>query len=321
MAATAPINRCPIGANAALNSITSPYAGAEEAPVVIIMTRLIRVFRSGGLNNQIIQELGRQLGFALQNHDERVATFKCVDDAEHKRHLLARLCEEHGLDYAVLSPDSALSRYRLLALDMDSTLITMECIVELATLAGVGADVARLTEAAIQGEAPDYAQSMKERVQMLRGLHRDDILEMVTRKLVLSAGAVELVSAAKAAGLHVLVVSGGFQIVAQEVTKRLGIHKAFAHELEFENDRLTGRLPGSVIDSEGKARILRAYCGRHHISPGEVIAIGDGANDIGMAEFAGLFVGFRPKPALRRFCSVVLDRHGLDGLLLAVGAA
>lgn len=208
-----------------------------------------------------------------------------------------------------------------MALDMDSTLIPMECIDELASLAGAGAAVRSLTDDAVRGVTGDYKDSMRTRVRMLRGLEQHALDRFLREQITLTPGAAALVSAARKAGLKTLIVSGGFQFVADYVGHLLGIDEVVAHTLGIADGKLTGHLEGEVIDADEKSRIVGRFCERLGIAPNQTIAVGDGANDIGMIRFAGLGVGFRPKPALREVCSVKLDVSGLDGLLVVLDAA
>lgn len=247
-------------------------------------------------------------------------TYRLAHCCDRDRQRIDLFCRMYGLDHAVLSPECGLGHYRLLALDMDSTLIPLECIDELAKMAGVGEPVRVLTDMAVRGDAMDYGASMRARVRMLRGLEQCDLERFLRERITLTQGAAALVSAARERGLKTLIVSGGFQFVADYVSRLLGIDEAVAHPLEINHGKVTGRIEGDVIDADGKARIVSRFCRRFGIAPDQTITVGDGANDIGMVRFAGLGVGFRPKPALRTVCSVKLDVSGLDGLLHALDA-
>lgn len=228
---------------------------------------------------------------------------------------------QHEIDFAVVPGGLTLRRFRLLACDMDSTLIESETMVELANLAGVGQQVSALTLQAITDPGHDYAASMRYRIGLLRGTALSDVHELIEHSCPLAPGARELIHAAAAAGLRSAIVSGGFQLIAQPLRQALGIDEAFAHELEIAHETLTGTLLGEVIDAQGKADILASLCKRNGFSPQQVIAVGDGANDMEMARFCGLFVGFRPQAALLPACDIVLDHTGLDGIIHALACS
>ncbi len=240
---------------------------------------------------------------------------------ENRRGELFNGLRKLATDFAVLPPGLALTDFRLLACDMDSALIEVETIVELAAFVGAAEEVGRLTERAISDTRDDYATSMRYRIGLLRGLALDDLHRVIERTARLSPGARELVHTAARAGLRTVIVSGGFDLVAQRIRQQLGMDAAFAHALEVIDGRLSGTLLGEVIDASGKAAIVQRLCTRHGIAAHQVIAVGDGANDLEMARQAGLFVGFRAKPALLPACDIVLDHGGLDGLFAALALA
>jgi len=284
------------------------------------MTTCVRIFGIEAIDADTLAKANSVVGETPRCQLPNVLTYWLEHCGERKKHSIDAFCRRHGLDHAVLSSTFELSHYRLLALDMDSTLISMECIDELAEIAGVAKQVRALTAAAVRGEAIDYSKSLRARVRMLRGLKQRELECFLGERVTLTPGAVSLVSRAREMGLKTLIVSGGFQFVADHVGHLLGIDEMVAHALEINNGELTGRLKGDVINSDEKVRIVNQFCQRFGIAPSQTIAVGDGANDIGMVRFAGLGVGFRAKPALREVCSVKLDVSGLDGLLHVLGA-
>jgi phosphoserine phosphatase len=214
-----------------------------------------------------------------------------------------------------------LSAFRVLALDMDSTLIQGECIDELAERAGRGAAVAAITAAAMRGEIADYADSLRRRVAMLAGAEEQCLDWVAEHRLQLNPGAERLVDAARRAGLRTLLVTGGFGCFARRLQQRLGIDEVRCNELGVRGGRLSGDVSGppgaeaTPLDSHGKAAALRRACEDLGCTTDLAIAVGDGANDLPMLALAGLPVAYHAKPAVRRQTAYRLDYCGLDGLL------
>lgn len=207
---------------------------------------------------------------------------------------------------------------RLVVLDVDSTLITGEVVEMLAARAGVGAEVARVTEAAMRGEV-DFAGSLHRRVALLEGLPAtvlDDVLAEVTP----SPGAAAMARSLAAAGVPVGVVSGGFAEVVEPLAASLGIPHTEANRLEVAGGRLTGRVRGDVVDAAAKERFLRALAARHDVPLAGTVAVGDGANDLAMVRAAGTGVAFCAKPVLAAAADVVLARRDLTAVAHLVGA-
>ena len=209
--------------------------------------------------------------------------------------------------------------FKLIAFDMDSTLINIECVDEIADAVGRKAEVAAITEAAMQGEIADYKDSLRQRVTLLKGVTLADIERVYQERLRLNPGALELVAACKQAGLKVLLVSGGFTHISDRICQLLGIDYSRANVLEVVNDTLTGRTLnqewGDICDGEEKRTMLLETCAALGISPRQAIAVGDGANDLPMMAVAGLSVAFHAKPAVRAFANVSINAGGLDRLL------
>ena len=224
-----------------------------------------------------------------------------------------------GLIVNIALPDLKLRDFGLIAFDMDSTLINIECIDEIADAVGRKAEVAAITEAAMRGEIVDFKDSLRRRVALLKGVSVASMDEVYRERLKLNPGAAELVRACKDAGLKVLLVSGGFTFFADRVQGLLGIDFARANVLEVENGRLTGRLVdqpwGDICDGEEKRRMLLETCSQLGINPLQTIAVGDGANDLPMMGAAGLSVAFHAKPRVREQAMVAINEGGLDRLL------
>jgi phosphoserine phosphatase len=227
---------------------------------------------------------------------------------------LAPLIEAEGIDWAFMPSGRKLQDYRLIAFDMDSTLITIECIDELADFAGKKAEVAAVTAAAMQGEM-DYPESLRQRLGLLAGLDARVLARVYDERLRLSPGARELLEAARAAGLRAAILSGGFTYFTERLRIELGLDFATSNELEIAGGKLTGRVLGDIIDAQAKARHLRRLKQELGVTTEQTIAVGDGANDLLMLDEAGLSVAYHAKPATRARAKVALNFCGLDGLL------
>lgn len=212
-----------------------------------------------------------------------------------------------------------LTNFRLIAFDMDSTLINIECVDEIADAAGRKAEVATITEAAMQGIITDYKESLRQRVALLKGVPESYLAQVFEQRLRINPGAQALVTAAQQAGLTTLLVSGGFTFFSSRVKSQLGIDFARSNELEIEGGVLTGRMVdqawGDICDGEEKRRTLLELASLMGISPKQAIAVGDGANDLPMMGVAGLSVAYHAKPAVRAHAKVAINTGGLDRLL------
>ena len=228
-----------------------------------------------------------------------------------------------GLVVQNLPAARKLSDYKLIAFDMDSTLINIECVDEIADAAGRKAEVAAITEAAMRGEITDYKASLRARVALLKGVTVQHMEEVYTQRLQLNPGAEALVKACKAAGLKVLLVSGGFTFFTDRIRARLGLDFARSNVLEVESGptcgTLTGRMVdqpwGDICDGAEKRRTLLEVSTLMGIAPEQCIAMGDGANDLPMMGVAGLAVAYHAKPAVREKAHVAINSGGLDRLL------
>jgi len=220
-------------------------------------------------------------------------------------------------------PGQKLSDFKLIAFDMDSTLISIECIDEIADAVGRKAEVAAITEAAMRGEITDFKDSLRRRVALLKGVTVADMERVYTERLRINPGAAELITACKAAGMKVLLVSGGFTYFANRVRERLGIDFARSNILEIDSGptcgTLTGRLVtqtwGDICDGAEKRRTLLEVASLMGIEPSQCIAMGDGANDLPMMGAAGLSVAYHAKPKVREQAMVSIESGGLDRLL------
>ncbi len=229
-----------------------------------------------------------------------------------------------GLTVQNLPARRKLSDYKLIAFDMDSTLINIECVDEIADAVGRKEEVAAITEAAMRGEITDFKESLRRRVALLQGVTLADMQRVYDERLRPNPGAAELIQACKAAGLKVLLVSGGFTFFAHRVRDRLGIDFTRSNILETdEHGVLTGRMVnqcwGDICDGAEKRRTLLEVASLLNIEPEQCIAMGDGANDLPMMGAAGLSVAYHAKPKVREQAMVAINEGGLDRLLEVLG--
>ena len=224
-----------------------------------------------------------------------------------------------GLVIQGFTPPLRLRDFKLIAFDMDSTLINIECVDEIADAAGRKAEVAAITEAAMRGEIADYKESLRQRVRLLAGVTVGHMQQVLDQRLQLNPGAETLVRACQAEGLKTLLVSGGFTFFTDHVRDRLRIDWTRSNVLEVAGGLLTGRMVdqpwGDICDGAEKRTMLLQTCAQMAIDPAQAIAVGDGANDLPMMGAAGLSVAYHAKPAVRAQAMVAINSGGLDRLL------
>ncbi len=229
-----------------------------------------------------------------------------------------------GLDIRVQPPSTQLSDYRLIAFDMDSTLINIECIDEIAAAVGKKDEVAAITEATMQGIITDFKESLRQRVALLKDVPESALQAVYDNTLQLNPGAETLVHACQKAGLRTLLVSGGFTFFTERIRARLGLDFTRANQLEVVNGVLTGKIVkqpwGDIVDGAEKARTLQEVATLMGLRTEQTIAVGDGSNDLPMMQAAGLSVGYHAKPVVRRQAMVSIHEGGLDRLLEVVKA-
>lgn len=219
----------------------------------------------------------------------------------------------HQADLTPVADDRYFEQLGLIVSDMDSTLITIECIDEIAARLGIRDQIAAITERTMNGEL-DFAGSLRERVALLAGLAETELDAVYRERLQLTPGVAELIAATKQAGIRFMLVSGGFTFFTERLQQELGLDYAHANQLEIINGRLTGRLLGDMIDAAAKARLLAQTRAELGLQAEQVVAVGDGANDLPMLQAAGLGVAFHAKPVVRAQADVALDYVGLDGI-------
>jgi len=217
------------------------------------------------------------------------------------------------------TPPLRLADFRLIAFDMDSTLISIECVDEIAAMAGKKAQVAAITEAAMRGEIADYKESLRRRVAMLTGVPVSALQRVYDERLHFNPGVESFVAVCRGAGLHTLLVSGGFTFFSDRVCRRLQIDEARANVLEIADGALTGRMVdqpwGDICDGAEKRRAVLQACARLGIEPAQAIAVGDGANDLPMLGAVGLSIAYRAKPAVQAQAMLSIVDGGLDRAL------
>ena len=228
---------------------------------------------------------------------------------------IAALCEARRIDHAWVPEGRRFDGLKLVAMDMDSTLITIECIDELGALAGKGSEIASITEQAMRGEIADYKESLRRRVALLAGQPEAALTRVYEERLRLTPGAETLVAACKKHGVKLLLVSGGFTFFTDRLKARLGLDHTISNVLEVKSGKLTGALLGEIVDADAKAAKFRAVMKSLSASKDQSVAIGDGANDLKMMQEAGLSVAFRAKPVVRAQASCALNWSGLEGVV------
>lgn len=290
------------------------------------LSRVGSVIADHGLNIDRIQRLSRRLSLTIHAPCANTpASNACVEmrasgsiqNEDMMRAAFVALAQQLPIDIAFQHENIFRRNRRLFAFDMDSTLIQGEVIDELAKLAGVADQVVRITESAMRGEI-DFRQSFRRRVALLKGLPESRVHELIGR-IPLAEGAERLISTLKTLGYKTAILSGGFTFFARHLQQRFAIDYVHANELEFANGAVTGQVTGPVVDGARKAALLKEIAEQEKISLEQVVAVGDGANDLPMLNLAGMGIAFRAKPLVRQSAEHSLTQLGLDALLYLIG--
>jgi phosphoserine phosphatase len=279
------------------------------------------IIANAGLNIDRIDRLSGRTPLQITDAPSRVCVELSVSgelaDEDSTRAALMHLTDDCDIDIAFQHDNAFRRNRRLVAFDMDSTLIQTEVIDELARLAGVGEQVARITEAAMRGEL-DFRGSFRKRVALLKGLP-EGALSRVLDSIPLMDGAERLTRTLRRLGYKMAILSGGFTFVGRELQRRLGIDYLHANELDIRDGAITGEVQGDIVDGTRKAALLQEIAVSENLSMEQVIAVGDGANDLPMLNAAGLGIAFRAKPVVRQNARQSISTIGLDGILYLLG--
>lgn len=286
------------------------------------VARVTQVTAEHGLN---IHDIVRLSGRVPIDRPVSNAVKSCIQftvqgkakNTELMRSSFLQIASELDVDIAIQKDDAYRRNRRLVCFDMDSTLIKTEVIDELAKRAGVGEQVAAITESAMQGEI-DFTESFTQRMALLEGLS-ETVLADIANKLPMMEGAECLIRNLKAYGFKTAILSGGFSYFGNFLKEKLGIDHVYANTLEIDNGSLTGRVIHPVVDGARKASLLHQIAEQEGINPNQVIAVGDGANDLPMLSASGLGIAFRAKPLVRESAKQSMSTHGLDSILYLLG--
>jgi len=284
---------------AAVTTVTSDFG--------LNIDKIVRL--SGRIKLDETEKLGRAcVEFSVRGEPENALQLK---------NALLELSGKYDIDVAYQEDSIFRRNRRLVVFDMDSTLIDAEVIDELAIEAGVGEQVAAITEAAMQGEI-DFKQSFTQRMALLKGLDTS-VLQSVAERLRLNEGAEHLISTLKKLGYKTAIVSGGFTFFGEYLQQRLGVDYVYANQLDIKDGLVTGQVSGDIIDGQRKAELLREIAAKEGLKLQQVIAVGDGANDLPMLGIAGLGIAFRAKPLVKASAEQSISNLGLDGILYLLG--
>jgi phosphoserine phosphatase len=234
------------------------------------------------------------------------------------RAVLREIASLHDSDLAFLRPGFKQDEIRVLAMDMDSTLINIECIDEIADFTGKKAAVSEITEATMRGEIKDFKESLRRRVKLLSGVSESVLESIYQERLRPNPGAIELLAGAHQRGLYTLLVSGGFTFFTEKLRMQLGFKQTQANTLEIIDGKLTGNVIGEIVDGAAKSMYLELACTKLGISKAHAITMGDGSNDLPMMHGSGLSIAYRSKPLVKEKADAAFDRVGLDAALLLI---
>ncbi len=285
------------------------------------IAKITKIFADHNLNIDNINRLSGRMSLSHKYSSKRP---KCIEfsvrDVVDSKALRAELLEasnEFGFDIAVQEDNIYRHNYKIVAFDMDSTLIQTEVIVELAKYAGVEEEVSKITESAMHGEI-DFNESLRKRVALLKGID-ESALANIARNLPLTDGVEKLINNLKSVSFKTAILSGGFTFFGDYLKKQLGFDYVYANELEIVDGKLTGRVLGEIVDGAKKAELLKEIADKEHVRLEQTIAVGDGANDLPMLQSAGLGIAFHAKPLVRETAEHAISCLGLDAILYLIG--
>lgn len=269
------------------------------------------IIQGAEIQNSDLRALAKLAG---ASQIERITgeAFRLLDAQPHPD--IEPLCQEALLDFAFVPPGKKLADFGLVVMDMDSTLLAIESINEIADFHGVKTEVAAITESTMRGEI-NFAESLIRRTALLQGLPETALQQVYDERLRLSPGADKMLQRLQSVGISTMVISGGFTFFTDRIKTHLRLDYAFANTLDIQNGRLTGRVLGNIIGATGKGEILQRIRDQLGLSKEQVIAIGDGANDLKMLAAAGTGIAFHAKPVLRAQATYCINHVGLDGVL------
>jgi len=277
----------------------------------------IALFHPSAIDEQLIREIEKS--HAVQSVKPKTAKTTVLElsevlHPEQKAHL-RNLGTLHGTDIGFLPKHFNPGHIKVLAMDMDSTLINIECIDEIADAVGKKKEVSEITEAAMRGEIKDFSESLRRRVALLKGVPADALEGVFKDRLRLNMGAKELIAGAHAKGIHTLLVSGGFTFFTQKLQAELNLSETHANQLEIIDGVLTGQVLGHIVDGAAKAAYVEARCLALGTNKHAAVTMGDGSNDLPMMSGAGLSIGYRAKPIVKETADMAFDHVGLDAWL------
>ena len=262
------------------------------------------------VENRDLRELAKLAG---ANQIERITgqAFR-LKNASRRAHV-PEYCAEAELDFAFVDPMVSLAEFGLVAMDMDSTLLAIESIDEVADMQGIKAQVAEITQRTMRGEIV-FAESLRQRTALLKDLDQDALQYVYDHRVRLSPGAEKMLQRMKSAGLKTMVISGGFTFFTERIKSRLSLDYAAANTLDIQDGKLTGKVLGEIIGAHGKAEVLNKVREELGLKREQLIAIGDGANDLGMMEAAGVSIAYHAKPVVQARATYAINYVGLDGI-------
>jgi phosphoserine phosphatase len=262
------------------------------------------------VENRDLRELAKLAG---ANQIERITgqAFR-LKNASSREHV-PEYCAEAELDFAFVDPTVSLAEFGLVAMDMDSTLLAIESIDEIADMQGIKAQVAEITQRTMRGEIV-FAESLRQRTALLKDLDQDALQYVYDHRVRLSPGAEKMLQRMKSAGLKTMVISGGFTFFTERIKSRLSLDYAAANTLDIQDGKLTGKVLGEIIGAHGKAEVLNKVREELGLKREQLIAIGDGANDLGMMEAAGVSIAYHAKPVVQARATYAINYVGLDGI-------